>query len=187
MAVQPWKRIEPTIVTKIDYQYVVIKTFEVPDTDEKKTYATFLAEDRRAAGVVALTKDNQVIVIRQFRQGPESMMDEIPGGNVEPGEDTAVAATRELLEETSYICGNLDYLGVCSRDAYVNGKWYYYLATDCELSPAGQQLDVHERGDVKLISIEEFIHNAKTDKMTDAVAVLMAYDKLKKIQEDTHA
>src|SRR5581483_5446424 len=97
MSIQPWKRVEPTIVTKIDYRHVVVKTFEVPGKDKKLTIATFLSEGKQAAAVIALTKDKKVVVARQFRHGPEKIMDEIPGGGVEPGEDPEAGARRELL------------------------------------------------------------------------------------------
>ena len=182
MSVQPWKRIEPTVSTKIDYRNVIIKTFEVPGSGHTKTIATWLSEDSRAAGVVAITKDLKVIVTRQYRPGPERMMDEIPGGGVDSGEDPEAGARRELLEETGYVPGKLEFLGVNSRDAYTNGKWYYYLATDCELSPEGQQLDEDEEIEVRLITIDEFIASAKNDQMTDPIAVLMAYDNLLKLK-----
>lgn len=188
MSVKPWKRVEPTVVTKIDYRHVVIKTFIVPESGNVKTIATWLSEGNRSAGVVALTKDNKVIVTRQYRQGPERVMDEIPGGGVNEGEDPEAGARRELLEETGYVPGHFTLLGVNSRDAYTNGKWYYYLATDCVLSPEGQRLDEDEEIEIRLISIDEFIASAKADQMTDPVAVLLAHDELLRIQTkgDSH-
>lgn len=182
--VKPWKRIEPTEIIQIDRRQVVLKTFIAPATGHVKKFATWLREGDRSAGVIALTKDKQVIVVRQFRQGPERMVDEIPGGGIEESEDPETGARRELLEETGYVPGKLEYLGVNSRDAYTNGKYHYFLATDCEPSPDGQSLDEDEEVEVRFISIAEFIDNAKTDKMTDPAAVLMAYDKLREIERE---
>jgi ADP-ribose pyrophosphatase len=178
-----WKRIEPTIVTKIDYHNVVVKTFEQPDGNVV-TRASFLAEGRHAAGVIALTKDNKVIVARQFRPGPEKIMDEIPGGYVDPNEDPESAARRELLEETGYSASSLQSLGSFSRDAYMNGIWSYYLALDCE-KQQDQQLDHDEFVEIALLDIDAFLENAKNGNMTDPFAVLAAYDTLKEIQEGT--
>lgn len=181
MSVEPWKRVEPTIVTKVDWRHIVVKTFVVPGKDKKLTIATYLNEGKRSAGVVALTKDKKVIVARQFRHGPEKIMNEIPGGGINDGEEPEVGARRELLEETGYVPGKLEFLGVSSRDAYTNGTWFYYLATDCKLHPDGQKLDEDELVEVKLVSIDEFMANAKVDGMTDPAAVLMAYDKLQEL------
>jgi ADP-ribose pyrophosphatase len=176
-----WKRIEPTIVTKIDYHNVVVKTFELPDGNIA-TRASFFADGSRAAGVIALTKDNKVIVARQFRPGPEKVMNEIPGGRVEQGEDPENAARREFLEETGYAAGTMQFLGEFGRDAYVNGRWSYYLALDCE-EQQDQQLDHDEFVEIVLLDIDEFIESAKNGNMTDPFAVLAAYDILKERQE----
>jgi ADP-ribose diphosphatase len=176
-----WQRIEPTISTKIDYHDVIVKTFKLPD-DAIATRATFFSEDKQSAGVIAVTKDNKIVVARQFRPGPERIMDEIPGGYVDGNEEPENAARRELLEETGYQAGPMTYLGAFSRDAYVNGQWYYYLATDCE-RVRKQVLDHDEFVSVELLSIQEFVDNAKQGGMTDPFAVLAAYDQLMKIQE----
>ncbi|HSW77646.1 MAG TPA: NUDIX hydrolase [Candidatus Chromulinivoraceae bacterium] len=179
---KPWKRIDPTIVNKIDYHNIVVKTFELPD-GKLATRATFLAEGRRATGVIAITKDKQVIVCRQFRPGPEEIMGEIPGGYVDEDEDPQAAAIRELREETGYEPGGVEFLGKFSRDAYLNGEWFYYLATDCMLVD-DQSLDHDEFINLELRSIDEFIVAAKAGRMTDPAAVLAAYDRLKQIQKE---
>jgi ADP-ribose pyrophosphatase len=176
-----WQRMEPTISTKIDYHNVIVKTFRLPD-GKITTRATFLAEDKRSAGVIAVTKDGKIVVARQFRPGPEKIMDEIPGGYVDVGEDPEVAARRELLEETGYRAGTMTCLGEFNRDSYVNGRWYYYLATDCE-QVGEQALDHDEFVSVELRSIHEFIDTAKRGDMTDPYAVLAAYDQLIEIQK----
>jgi ADP-ribose pyrophosphatase len=181
MAVEPWKRIEPTVVAKVDYHNVVVKTFEVPGTGKALTIATTPLEGSRAGHVIAITKDKKVVVARQFRHGPEKMMDEIPGGIIDEGEEPDAGTRRELLEETGYKAGTMEFLGTSSRDGYNNRTWYYYLAVDCELSKEGLHQDEYEQIEVKLISIEQLIHNAKHDNMIDVAAVLMAYEQLKEL------
>lgn len=183
--VEPWKRVEPTVITKIDRRQVVLKTFVQPEMDTPKSFATMLAEDARAGAVIAVTEDHKVVVARQFRPGPEKIMDELPGGGIEPGEDPQVGAIRELAEETGYVPGEVTFLGTSSRDAYTNATWYYYLATGCKLSGKGQSLDIedNEQVEVVLLSIEEFLEAAKHDRMTDPHAVLMAYDQLRELQK----
>lgn len=182
---QPWKRIEPTIKTKIDYHEIIVKTFELPD-GKVVARAIFLAEGKRAAGVIALTSDHKVITATMYRPGPEKMMREIPGGYVDEGEDPEETARRELLEETGYTAGKMTPLGIFNRDAYMHGTWYYYLATDC-IPTDKQNLDHDEFVTIELCSIQEFIDNAKGNGMTDTAAVLAAYDQLKEIQKGVNS
>ncbi|HEY4160866.1 MAG TPA: NUDIX hydrolase [Candidatus Saccharimonadales bacterium] len=163
-----------------------IKRFRTEDGLEHE-FTTWL-EGVRDAAVIALTSNNEVITIYQFRAGPERWMYEIPGGAIEGGESYEAGALRELKEETGYEPEHLEYLGENSRDAYSNGVWRYYLATGCKLSPDGWHPDKTELDqgvEVRLISIAELLDNARHDRMTDPAAVLMAYDKLKEIANGT--
>lgn len=179
---EPWRRIEPTIVTKVDYHNVVVKTFELPD-GALATRAVFHKDNARSAGVIAVTKEKKVVVARQFRPGPEAVLDEIPGGGVGEDEDPEAAALRELKEETGYTPEEVQFLGTSVRDAYVAGTWYYYLATGCEKTDEPQS-DEDEFVEVRLVSIDEFLANAKKGTMTDPFAVLAAYDQLIKINKE---
>jgi ADP-ribose pyrophosphatase len=178
---KPWKRIEPTTVTKVGWRTVVTKTF-IDNSGNQHIFDTLGAESSACAAVVALTLDNQAIIVRQFRTGPEQIMDELPGGD-SVGENPTVAAERELLEEAGYQAENMESLGSYIRDAYTNEVSHVFFATGCT-KISEQKLDHEEEIEVQLISIPQLLHNAKHGKMTDAVAVLMAYDQLTKIQEN---
>jgi ADP-ribose pyrophosphatase len=176
---KPWQRVEPTSVSKIGWRTITTKTFIKPD-GMAAVFDTMYPDGQQFAGIIGLTSDNQVIVARQFRPGPELVMDEIAGGFVDGDETPVQAAERELLEETGYKAGTMKYLGVSHKDAYLNAKWHYFLARDC-VKQAEQELDDNEHVDVHLVSIDEFIDNAKNDRVTDQGAVLLAYDDLKRI------
>lgn len=52
--------------------------------------------------VVAVTPDDRLVLVRQFRFGIDAFSLEIPGGVIEPGEEPLAAAARELAEETGF-------------------------------------------------------------------------------------
>lgn len=174
-------RIEPTTTQTFGLKYqwtAVIKKFKTEDGIEHE-FTTYNEEGARGGAVIALTPDNKVVTTFEFRAGPEYWMYELPGGELNQGEDPEAGALRELREETGYRPGKVEFLGTTYGDAYTNFRRHYYLATDC--MPGDRQLDGEEEAqgaEVRLISIEELIDNAKCDKMTDSTAVLMAYEKL---------
>lgn len=145
-------------------------------------FQTYDTEDTEYAGIVALTKDNRVIIANQYRPGPEKMMEEIPGGFLDPGEDPETACRRELTEETGYEADQMIYLGMVHKDAYHNAKWHYFLATDCIPHKDGQQTEDTEFINVKLISVDQFLQNGREGKMTDTEALFLAYEKLLKLR-----
>jgi 8-oxo-dGTP pyrophosphatase MutT (NUDIX family) len=85
--------------------------------------------------VIALTADQRVVLIRQFRPGVERVCLEIPGGMIEPGEDPCTAAARELAEETGYTGGTLELLGkVAPNPAIQSNALYTVLARGVALT-----------------------------------------------------
>jgi ADP-ribose pyrophosphatase len=63
------------------------------------------------AAIVAITEEDRVLVVRQYRPAVESYTLELPAGLVDAGEDPETTARRELLEETGYQAGAMELLG----------------------------------------------------------------------------
>jgi ADP-ribose pyrophosphatase len=68
------------------------------------------------AAVVAITEEQQVLVVQQYRPAVEHATLELPSGLVDPGETPGEAARRELLEETGYEGGEVAVLGGMEPD-----------------------------------------------------------------------
>lgn len=84
--------------------------------------------------VLPLTKDGEVVLIRQYRIPLGHEVIEQPSGlNDKPGESDIDAARRELLEETGYISQNIEYaLTVPTSSGLTNELISCYIARNCE-------------------------------------------------------
>lgn len=171
-----WKKLREH-EDKVGYKWVTTKIFKLPDGEEAE-FTTWHRKSNDVA-VIALTVAGKAVIARQFRPGPERVLDELPGGDTEPEEELSVAAARELREETGYATDEpLVYLGAACRDAYTNETNHYFFAKNCRLT-SEQELDDTEFAKVVEIPVAQLIENAKTGMMSDGVAVLMALDYLK--------
>ncbi len=100
--------------------------------------------------IIPITKTGEIVLVRQYRHGSDSITLEIPGGMVDRDEDHAAAAARECIEETGYEGRELEYIGeTMPNPAFMTNTCYSYHWKDCELKYP-QKLDTHE--DIEIVT-----------------------------------
>lgn len=137
-----WKRI--TGETLIDDYHVAVNKDKVqlPDGAVIDDFYTVTIPD--AALVVALTSDGNVLLKSEYRYACKEEVIECPAGMVNPGEDPADTARRELLEETGYVSDDWTYLGpTWESTSKLTNTMHLFLAKDCR-KVSSQQLDENE-------------------------------------------
>jgi ADP-ribose pyrophosphatase len=119
-------------------------------------------------GIVAVTEEGEVLLVRQYRHPAGEMLWEIPAGGREPGESVLETARRELAEETGY--GAEAWLGVGATflaPGYSTELLWYFRATG--LAPVeGYRPDPDEALQARLFTPAELAELVRQGQMRDA-------------------
>lgn len=86
-----------------DYKFFKLRQDISRHPRSGRDHRFFIFEFPDWVNIIPLTPDEEVVFVRQFRQGTREMTLEVPGGIVDPGETPAQAALRELYEESGYV------------------------------------------------------------------------------------
>jgi 8-oxo-dGTP pyrophosphatase MutT (NUDIX family) len=140
-----------------------------------------------ASVVPVVRKDGETyfLMVRQYRHGSDEVSVEFPGGVVEPGEEPAAAAERELAEETGYRAASLRLAGVVRPNpAFMDNRYHVYVAEGLELV-GDKELDEHEVLDSFLVGASEVRAAMGSGEYSHAlmVAALFLADRLLKETE----
>lgn len=124
-------------------QHVVYEGYSTVRLDEVLTPDGVIVERevvarQDAAGVVAVTRDDQIILVRQYRHAVGSYMLEIPAGKVDVvGETVREAVMRELQEEALHTVDELHHLTTFQNSVgWTNERTYLFYASHARSTPA---------------------------------------------------
>jgi ADP-ribose pyrophosphatase len=160
-------------------EYRVFKTAFVdgihPRTGATKRFSLIEAVDW--VNVIAITPDQQVVLIEQFRVGANEVCLEIPGGMVDPGETPAEAAARELAEETGYTAPRWHLIGRVSPNPAIMTNWLYTFLAEGAVQTGPQRLEGSEVIDLHVTTLAD-CHAAIRDGRIDHALVVAAFAHL---------
>ncbi|MBT3979730.1 MAG: NUDIX hydrolase [Bacteriovoracaceae bacterium] len=169
-----WETLGETEVTKGKIFTYLKKKAKSPDSGKIGDFDVLNFADW--VNVVAITDDQEIILVRQYRVGNDLVTLEIPGGAVDLGEDDhKLALIRELQEETGYRADCVTELGpLFPNPAFMSNIITTYLATGCKKVSA-QNLDHLEEIEVVTYPISEIKGLIKSGEIKHSLIVAALY------------
>ena len=151
-----------------------IETVEMPDG---KTAYRELVDHPGGVGILALTDDGKIPMVRQYRKPMETVTLEIPAGKLDKEEEPLLCGIRELKEETGYEAKEVISLGyMYPSPGFANEITYVYFAKG--LSKGKDNPDEDEFLDVEEFSVAEIEQMILKNEINDG-KTLVAFLKAK--------
>lgn len=161
--VEDWKKLDSQHMA--DYRIFTVRQDKRLSPRTGREHAFFILDTGDWINVIPVTPQGKVVLIHQFRHGTGQVTIEIPGGMVDEDDgDPAVAAQRELLEETGYTAEEIIHIGsVEPNPAFLNNQCHTYLALGARWvqSPQFDGAEDIAVEEVDLAEIPELIRNGR--------------------------
>ncbi len=176
MALQPWEQLGSDLVVDDRWYRLRRDTVRLPSGRVLDDY--FVSERPDNVVVFAITPDDCVVFVRQWKQGRRAFLTELPGGICDPGEEPAATAARELLEETGYACDEFRELGRFEPDPSKNTNVVVAFAGSGARRVAEPRFDDQEEIEVLLLPVEGLKDAVRAGELTSAGTVAAVYRAL---------
>lgn len=174
-----WKILESEYLHKEPWLTIRKERCELPNGKIMPAY--YIIEYPTWVSVLALTKDNKAVLVKQYRHGLGIISLELPGGVVDAGETPDVGIRRELKEETGYVFESYQYLGKISPNPATSTNYMHmYLAKGGE-KVAEQSLDETEDVEVVLYTLDELKQLLRENKIVQSLHCTTLFYALSKL------
>lgn len=179
--IKPWKTLQSEVVLDNDYLKVRKEVCQLPDGMILQDY--YVTDSPDAAVIFGVTREDQVVLVRQYRHAAEQMTLELPAGLQSRHDiNIAEAARRELMEETGYAADKLQKVA----EFYMNptrtaAKIHLYYASDMEKvsQPLNSGKEITEIEIVSKSELETMIADSRINSLTQVMCVQYMLNYLK--------
>jgi ADP-ribose pyrophosphatase len=121
--------------------------------------------------ILALTPDQRLVLVKQFRFGIDGFSLEIPGGMMEAGEDPVTTARRELREETGFSGASARVLGSVHPNPAIQSNRCFFVLVEQAAASAAMEWDTDEEIAVTTLPVEEVLALARAGGITHGLVL----------------
>jgi len=180
--IKPWKTLSSEPVIEGEYFKIRKDVCQLPDGTIIQDY--YVREQEDSVCVFCVTKERQVVLVKQYRHAIGQITVELPGGfsgrhDLNMGE----AARRELLEESGYSSKELKEIGIFYLDpSSVTAKVHFFYAPDAEkiTAPKYREREVTETLLCSLSELKSMIDKGEMSSIIHVGAIRQAFNVLSK-------
>jgi len=130
--IQPWPLRSSEIAA--DYKIFKVRSNQRTSPRTGDNHSFYVIESVDWCNVIALTVNDELVMVEQYRQGTNLIELELPGGMIDPGESPVETGPRELREETGYAGDTLEPTGfVYANPAIMNNKVHTIVIRNVQL------------------------------------------------------
>lgn len=140
---ETWRKLDAAVALSHPYVTVIYDAVALPDGRIIPDWPIVRLPDY--VNVVVLNAQGEALIQTGYRYALGGVTWQIVGGLLEPGEDPLLAAQRELLEETGYVCAEWQFLGRFVVDANRHcGAGHFFLARQPTLAAMPNSGDLED-------------------------------------------
>ena len=178
---QPWRTLaRRTLLSRPPWMEVGDERVALPDGREIDGFLWIRTRDFVA--IVAITEQEEVVLLRAYKHGARGVSLAVPAGYVEAGEEPLAAAKRELREETGRTSPSWTSLGSYIVDGnYGVATEHIFLARDArkETEPASGDLEEMESVIIPLAEVSGYLRRGEVVQLASAAALALAESALR--------
>jgi 8-oxo-dGTP pyrophosphatase MutT (NUDIX family) len=174
-------------VTTLDSSYVHKHPYFTARKDSYRTEKGkivdpyFVVELPTGVVAMAITEEENIILIKQYRHPIKETLIELPGGFIDADEQPQQAIIRELQEETGYTFPAVQYLGITAANpGLLNNHTHMFLATG-GVKTSEQQLDQNEEIEIIFKSVTEvkmMLQHNEFRQSLHGLCLFLGFDRL---------
>ena len=172
--IRPWKKLSTKKLG--DFRIFTIRSEAKISPRTGKEHDFFVLDSVDWVNVIAITAQNEIVLVEQFRHGSETVELEIPGGIMDATDESPIATgIRELGEETGYAGENAQLIGkVFANPAIMSNTCFTVLVRNCDLRH-DVKFDSGEDLITRLVPVSEIPDLVSSGKIAHSLVVVALY------------
>lgn len=172
--IQPWKT--KSTQQLANYRIATVSSAIRTNPRTQRDHEFYVMNCPDWVNIIAITPNEEMVMVEQFRHGTDTVDLEIPGGVMDPEDDSAVVTgVRELREETGYEGRDARVIGeIAPNPAIMSNFCRTVLIENCELKHS-TEFDSGEDIQTKLVPLNEMDQLVKTGTIHHSLVVVAFY------------